>query len=218
VNFTAIHDTATVSGGITPYASTATVTFKLYNNPTGSGTPLFTSANVPLVNGSATSASFTPTAVGTVYWVATFNGDANNPIERSGLAAEPVTVLAAPVVSTQQSATTVVVNMPIHDTATVTGGITPYASTATVTFNLYNNSTGSGTPLFTNTQTLVNGIATSASFTPTALGTFYWVATFNGDTNNPIESSGLAAEPVTVVATPVLPPIISKRSLLASGL
>jgi hypothetical protein len=87
-----------------------------------------------------------------------------------------------------------------------------------VTFNLYNNPTGSGTPLFTNTQTLVNGTATSASFTPTALGTYYWVVTFNGDTNNPIESSGLAAEPVTVLAAPVLPPIISKRSLLASGL
>jgi hypothetical protein len=123
--FTAIHDTATVSGGLTPYAPTATVTFNLYNNPNGIGTPLFTDTET-LVGGAATSASFTPTAVGTVYWVATFHGDSHNPAASSGLAAEPVTVVAPPVVTTQQSPTTAVANFTaIHDTATVSGGITP---------------------------------------------------------------------------------------------
>ena len=70
-----IADKATVSGGDSP---TGTVTFVLYNNSNGTGTPLFTDANVALVNGMATSAGYTATATGTDYWVATYNGDANN--------------------------------------------------------------------------------------------------------------------------------------------
>jgi hypothetical protein len=74
-----------------------------------------------------------------------------------------------------------------------------------VTFNLYANASGSGPALFTDTETLVGGQATSASYTPTAVGTVYWVATFNGDSLNPPEHSGSAAEPVTVVAAPTPP-------------
>ena len=44
------------------------------------------------------------------------------------------------------------VGTSIADKATVTGGFNP---TGTVTFNLYNNSTATGTPLFTDTETLV---------------------------------------------------------------
>ena len=66
---------ATVTGGDNP---TGTVTFNLYNNSTGTGTPLFTDADVPLVSGMATSTGYTATATGTDYWVATYNGDSNN--------------------------------------------------------------------------------------------------------------------------------------------
>ena len=44
----AISDVATVSGG---YSPTGTVTFNLYDNPNGTGTPLFTDANEPLWGG-----------------------------------------------------------------------------------------------------------------------------------------------------------------------
>ncbi len=44
------------------------------------------------------------------------------------------------------------------------------------------------------------GTATSAGFTTTATGTFYWVATYNGDGNNNAVSSGTAAEPVSITA------------------
>src|SRR5262249_22587646 len=59
----------------------------------GTGTPLFTDADVPLANGTATSTSFTATATGTVYWVATYNGDGNNRPVTSGTALEPVLVV-----------------------------------------------------------------------------------------------------------------------------
>jgi hypothetical protein len=74
--------------------------------------------------------------------------------------------------------------------------------TGTVTFKLYNNSSGSGTPLFTDTESLVSGVATSAGYTTTATGTDYWVATYNGDSNNNPVTSSTSGEPVTI--TPAL--------------
>jgi hypothetical protein len=68
-----------------------------------------------------------------------------------------------------------------------------------VTFNLYDNPNGTGTPLFTDTESLVNGVATSAGYTATATGTDYWVATYNGDSNNSPVSSGNGDEPVTII-------------------
>ena len=134
----------------------------------------------------ATSAGYTATATGTDYWVATYNGDSNNAVT-SGTAAEPVTI--TPAINTSQQPATAVVGSSIADQATVTGG---YSPTGTVTFNLYNNATASGTPLFTDTETLVSGVATSAGYTATATGTDYWVATYNGDSNNSAVTSGTA--------------------------
>ena len=76
----------------------------------------------------------------------------------------------------------------------------PSNPTGTVTFRLYNNPTASGTPLFTDTESLVAGTATSAGYTAAAAGTDYWVATYNGDSNNNPVTSAPAAEPVTITA------------------
>ena len=70
-----ISDTATVSGGYNP---TGTVTFTLYSNPNGTGTPLYTSPASALSGGTASSGSYTTSATGTDYWVATYSGDSNN--------------------------------------------------------------------------------------------------------------------------------------------
>jgi flagellar basal body-associated protein FliL len=189
---TSIADQATVSGGYNP---TGTVTFNLYNNSTASGTPLFT-ATATLVSGVATSTGYTATATGTFYWVATYNGDANNKSVTSGAALEPVTISqASPTINTTQQPASAIAGASIADKATVSGGDSP---TGTVTFNLYNNATASGTPVFTATATLSGGVATSTGYTATATGTYYWVATYNGDTNNKSVTSGAALEPVTI--------------------
>ncbi len=207
-----LSDSATVSGG---YSPTGTVTFNLYANSAGTGTPLFTDTE-PLSGGGATSASYTATGTGTDYWVATYNGDNNNVSVSSGLAAEQVTVgPATPLINTTVSASSVVVGGPISDSATVSGG---YSPTGTVTFNLYANSAGTGTPLFTDTEPLSGGGATSASYTATGTGTDYWVATYNGDNNNVSVSSGLAAEQVTVgPATPLINTTVSASSVVVGG-
>jgi hypothetical protein len=95
-----------------------------------------------------------------------------------------------------------VVGASIADQATVSGGLSP---TGTVTFKLYNNPNRTGTAVFTSTKPLSAGTATSGSFATTAAGTYYWVATYNGDAKNGPSSSGNADEPVTVAkATPTL--------------
>ena len=76
---TAIHDVANLSGASTAPAATGTITFKLYgpDNATCSGSPIFTTTKAVLGNGAYTSASFTPTLVGTYRWVASYSGDYN---------------------------------------------------------------------------------------------------------------------------------------------
>ena len=182
---------------------TGTVTFNLYNNPNGTGTPLFTdtetlTGGTAAGSGTATSKGYTTAATGTVYWVATYNGDSSNSAVTSGTQLEPVTVTAAsPAITTQQQPASATVGASIADQATVSGGDSP---TGTVTFTLYNNPNGTGTPLFTDTETLTGGTATSKGYTTAATGTVYWVATYNGDSNNSAVTSGTAAEPVTVTA------------------
>ena len=106
---------------------------------------------------------------------------------------------ATPSISTQQEPASATVGSSIADKASVSGGDSP---TGTVTFNVYNNSNGTGTPLFTDTENLVGGSATSKSYTPTAVGTDYWVVTYNGDSNNQAVTSATDAEPVKVTVTP----------------
>jgi hypothetical protein len=198
-----IADKATITGGYNP---SGTVTFRLYDNSTATGSPLFTSTKT-LSAGSATSAGYATTAIGTYYWVATYNGDTNNKTSSSGASDEPVSVTtASPSVSTTQQPATAAIGSSIADKATLSGAYNP---TGTVTFDLYDNSTATGSPLFTDTEPLVSGSATSAGYATTATGTYYWVATYSGDSNNATASSGAADEPVAV--TKATPSLTTKR-------
>ncbi len=181
------------------------MTFNLYSSATtqNSSTLLFSDTETLNSSGVATSADYTATATGTDYWVATYNGDSNNAAVTSLPTAEPVVVTpTSPSINTTQQPATATVGTAIADQATVTGLYSP-SSTDTVTFNLYSSATtqNSSTLLFSDTETLnSSGVATSAGYTATATTTDYWVATFNGDTNNAAVTSLPAAEPV--VATP----------------
>ena len=169
------------------------MTFRLWGNPNCDGTAVFTDTQ-PLgtVTGgvaTVTSASYTPTGAGSYYWIASYSGDANNLAKQGSCGDEGETstvTKAATAIST--SATNA--QLPagtIHDVATVSG-LTANA-TGTVTFDLYDNNECSGDTVFSDTKSLgavTGGVAsaTSANFTPTAVGDYYWIATYSGDANN----------------------------------
>jgi hypothetical protein len=75
--------------------------------------------------------------------------------------------------------------------------------------------------LFTDAnEPLSGGVATSKGYTTAATGTDYWVATYNGDSNNNPVSSGKAAEPVTITSASKLADLsvaISGPSSAADG-
>src|SRR5271166_3314578 len=109
---------------------------------------------------------------------------------------------ATPLINTTQMPASAIVGSSIADMATVSGGNNP---TGTVTFSLYNNPNATGAPLFTDTEPLSGGTATSTGYTTTATGTDFWVVTYNGDSNNSSVASGTALEPVTITtASPTI--------------
>ena len=191
-----IGDTATVTGPAGSPQPTGTVTFILFDNPTCTGTPVFTSANRPLVNGQATSEPFTPPTTGTYYWVASYSGDAlyAPATAQCGAPNEESDVLAAQPAITTLAQPTAMVGQPITDIATLTGAVNP---TGTITFSLFgpNDATCAGPPVFTSVIPVNgNGQYTSAAFTPTQPGAYYWIAAYSGDANNaPV--SGACGDP-----------------------
>jgi uncharacterized repeat protein (TIGR01451 family) len=201
-----ISDTATVTGGLNP---TGTVTFNLYgpNDATCANAAVFTSANRPLSGGTATSASFTPTLVGTYRWIATYNGDANNNSVSGACndANESVVVIKAhPSITTElvsgaQSGTTISIDLgaSVHDTSTLTGETA--TAGGTVHYQVFSDSTCD--TLFTDAGTIpvVNGVpGNSFTITFNQAGNYYWQADYSGDAANDAASSDCSLEVVSV--------------------
>ena len=180
-----ITDTATLSGsgGVVP---TGSITFNAYSDSTCT-TKVF-GPNAVTVNGfgNYTSGSYTPSAAGTYYWIASYSGDSNFPAANGACGdtnESSVVNKASPTIATVAQAGPVNIGATINDTATVSGGSSP---TGTVTFSLYgpNDSTCASVAIFTSTVALVGGTATSGNFTTTVAGTYRWIAVYNGDSNN----------------------------------
>jgi hypothetical protein len=223
-----ISDTATVSGVGAGLQPTGTVTFTLFgpNDPTCAGTQLLVPPRVvPLAGGpppTANSGPFTPTAVGTYNWVAVYSGDANYlPATSPCGAPNESSVVAAAVATIVTSATTpVTLGSPISDTATVTGAAAPApAPTGTVTFTLYgpNDPTCAGAQLLVPPRVvpLAGGppaTANSGPFTPTAVGTYNWVAVYSGDANYDPATSPCGAPNEASVVTQATPAIVTSAT------
>lgn len=91
----------------------------------------------------------------------------------------------------------------VRATATLTGGFSPANK---MVFALYSDST-CNTPVFSANVNVVSSKATSPYFTPTAPGTYHWVATYAGDAYNEpaIAPCGTPGQSVTIMkATPTL--------------
>jgi len=212
-----ISDSATLSGATNDAGGT--ITFRAYGpgDDNCDGTPAFVSDPVA-VSGDGTygPVSFVPDTAGTYHWIASYSGDAKNAATAGacGDDGENDTVNKVnPSISTDASAD-VTIGGSISDTTTVSGGLNP---TGTVSFALYAPSDAdcSNDPIFTsNDRPLSGGQATSASFTPTEVGTYHWIATYNGDANNNAVSGKCGDPNESVDVNPTQPTITTS---LVSG-
>jgi hypothetical protein len=210
-------DTATLAGGSSP---TGSLEFRLYGpgDPTCSGAPAYTS---PFVNvtgdGNYPSPSFTPTATGNYSWVDDYSGDSNNSGSETQCTDphEQVTVSNVSQTPTQtstslsgggQSGGTISVSpgTAVTDQATISGTNASSAS-GTVTYSVFSDaectvSAGSG-----GTKTVTGGaVGPSDPVSLTTPGTYYWQATYSGDTTNQGSSSTCGSEVETVAGTSTL--------------
>jgi hypothetical protein len=178
-----ISDTATLTGATANAGGT--ITFKAFGpDTTCLVAPAFTSAAIPVSgNGNYSSGIFTPTAVGTYKWSAHYTGDANNSVS-DGLCTDAnetsLVVQAQPAIVTTATAS-VTIGSSISDSATLSNGVSP---TGTITFKVFSDNQ-CATQVATSSATVIgNGVYSSDPFTPSAVGTYYWTATYGGDTKN----------------------------------
>jgi len=147
--------------------------------------------------GKATSGSFTPSGTapqiaGTYEWKASYSGDANY----KAVASKCDDTGEQSLVNKKDTTTPTGQKVMISDFAKPTGFGTP---TGTVTFSLFDNASCTGTPIFTQTTSLVNGLAHADDPTPlNANGTYKWVVTYNGDANNSPSTSACGTEFTTL--------------------
>jgi Cu/Zn superoxide dismutase len=180
-----ISDTAHLSGATTDAGGT--ITFHLFSddqcqNEVDTGlSPVAVSGN-----GDYNSGDFTPTAVGTYFWTASYSGDLNNAgVETACGDANESSVVnkAHPSVTTSATAS-VTIGSPISDTAHLSGATGDAGGT--ITFHLFSddqcqNEVDTG---LSPVAVSGNGDYNSGDFTPSAVGTYFWTASYSGDAKN----------------------------------
>jgi hypothetical protein len=183
-----IRDTAILSDVFNP---TGTVTFKLYYNNT------LVDTETVVANGGLTYSTPTGytlptkgTVTGTYQWDAFYSGDANNnPISETDNSSEQTIVFpASPSISTVAGGEIVVGSgAKLSDTADLEGAYYPNGGTITFTLTAPDN-----TVVYTDNVTITAGNGNydtsmgdnPGGYLPTAVGTYTWLATYNGDGNN----------------------------------
>jgi hypothetical protein len=198
-----LNDSATLTGdvGCPNVIPKGNIAFNLYgvNDSSCSKAPIFTqTVTVDGVGTYSTSPGYTAGAGGTYQWIATYTGDVSNNSATGKCGDEPV-VIKTPKITTTPNPSSGPVGTVLNDSATLSDGVDP---TGSITFKLFgpNDFTCSGDPIFTNTVPVSgNGTySTTAGFPATAAGTYYWVATYSGDSNNSSVSDRCGNESVVI--------------------
>ncbi len=192
-----VYDTATVAGlGRDFPVPTGTVDFQVSFN----GGAYVVYDTQTLVGGTATSILYTPLAAGNYEFQAVYGGDSNYIGSMSVAGDEPLTVgQAASTTTTLLSSDNVPLGDSVYDTATVTGPGGFPVPTGTVDFEVSFNG---GAWILFDTETLVDGGATSMEYVPAAIGNYNFRAIYSGDANNLPSQSGDADEPLSVGLAP----------------
>jgi hypothetical protein len=172
------------AGGLTPY------TWSITQGSLPAGLKLHAATGV---------ISGTPASSGASTFTAQVSDTENPPATASAAFSLGVGVPAnaTPAISTTPSAGGPVGSTTVTDAASLTGGSSP---TGTITFNLYGQPGCTDKPLDTETVTVTgNGsYSTPTGYTPTATGTYWWTASYGGDSGNAQVSSGCGDEQVVI--------------------
>jgi hypothetical protein len=179
---TLAHVTSTAGGS---------VTYTIYTNNTCSTqiTPNQTST-VTVTNGVVPSSpAVTLNQIGTVYWRATYTGDANNNADTSPCVAVGVSkVIAA--IDLGINPSTVTVWNPVSGQATLSGGTGNAGGTVTYTVYTDGDCSVAVLPAKQSTVTVTNAVVpASSSFSFDYEATLYWNAVYSGDANNQGDTS-----------------------------
>jgi uncharacterized repeat protein (TIGR01451 family) len=195
-----VFDTATETGSPAAFTPTGTVTYEFFTNGSGSGRPVATSKVSLNSDGTVPNSEVQgPLTAGAYSFLAIYSGDGN--YQGGTSAVEPLTInKASPMLTTTPNPTEIMLGGRLQDAALLTGG---FALTGSITFRLYRPGVDptTGPVAYTETVSGVNGngtYPTTMGFVANATGTWHWVATYNGDSNNKSVSSGPLVEPVTV--------------------
>ena len=118
--------------------------------------------------------------------------------------------------STTQQPASGAIGDTFKDTATLSGAAN-LEGTGSITFTLYDASDCDGNALDTETVDNISangGYTTPDGFQIQNAGTYYWVASFNGDSNNNSFTSGCNDEPVAVAPnSPTITTLLSQSSV-----
>jgi len=213
---TAVTDAATLSGAVAASA-TGSVTYNVYSDSActklvsnGMPEPVTTPGTLP---GSTAVTLATP---GTYYWQASYSGDASDQASVSSCGANGEVETVSSVAASTSVATSLAgggkagtaISVPagtsVTDSATLSGANAATAS-GTITYGVYANSTCTTLVKSAGSVTIAKGsVPASTAVTLTTAGTYYWQATYSGDSLNNASSStcGASGEVETVTAAP----------------
>jgi uncharacterized repeat protein (TIGR01451 family) len=199
LNTDSVTDTATLAGATDDASGTITISVYSGNDETAcDGEPVDSMTASPATDGNGDyTATFSGLAAGSYEFQASIAADAKNKSAISECGTEPLTVQNQPAITTTQDPASGSVGDTYNDQATLSGGASPVG---TITFDLYDNPNCSGDPVHEETVS-VDGNGTYETADGVQLntaGTYYWVATYNGDDNNKTAMSGCGDEPVSV--------------------
>lgn len=195
-----VHDTATLSGATSNAGGTVTY-YWYWTGQEGSCTGQSASDPVTVTSGVVpNSASYGPFTSGTYSWKAVYSGDGNN--QGATSACESLVVKpATPALVTKLSANSIAAGGSASDSGTLSSGYNP---TGTITF--FESTTDTcpapgATQVGTGVTVSGDGVYQSSSATFGTPGTYYWYASYSGDSNNnPVTS---ACEPLAVGSSTV---------------
>ncbi len=199
---TAVTDTATL-GGVSAATATGTVSFGVFTDPACTKPAAGVApASGKLAGGSATSGAVAP-APGTYYFRANYAGNTEHQGATSACGTEVLTVRAPTTTSTAQTGsglTAAKLTMPqgtsVTDKATI-GGSLAKAATGSVTYTLYSDAKCTK-PVSSSVAAVAGGVAGASKGIAPKPGTYYWLASYSGDSLNAPSSSPCGSEVLLV--------------------